>query len=130
MTEPTVAGAASHLWVADVGANTSRQLTFAPGASKSSERAGAWSPDGRTVYFVARRGTHTQLYRLPMNGGEAEPIVIKIVPTVDASIEPDAVDGSKEKASTRFGRGRRVELRDLARRADGGDRRARSGNAG
>jgi dipeptidyl aminopeptidase/acylaminoacyl peptidase len=99
VTEPTVDGASSHLWVADVAANTSRQLTFAPAGSKSSERGGTWSPDGGTVYFLARRGTHTHLYRLPMNGGEAEPITIKLVPPVDASTAPDAVDGSKPKAS-------------------------------
>ncbi|HEY4130353.1 MAG TPA: hypothetical protein VGM50_07025, partial [Gemmatimonadaceae bacterium] len=97
VTEPTVAGASTHFWVADVGANTSRQITFALAGSKGSERAGAWSPDGRTIYFLARRGKHTQLYRLPMNGGEAEPIAIKLVPSVDASIEPDAVAGSKAK---------------------------------
>jgi len=99
VTEPTVDGASSHLWLADVGANTSRQITFVPAGSKGSERAGAWSPDGRTVYFTAHRGKHTQLFRLPMTGGEAEPFVIKLLPPVDASTAPDAVDGSKAKAS-------------------------------
>jgi dipeptidyl aminopeptidase/acylaminoacyl peptidase len=99
MTEPTVAGAASHLWVADVGANTSRQLTFAPAGSKSSERAAAWSRDGRAVYFIAHRGKHSQLYRLPMDGGEAQAFTIKLVPTVDASTVSGAVDGSMRKAS-------------------------------
>jgi dipeptidyl aminopeptidase/acylaminoacyl peptidase len=98
-TEPTVDGASTHIWLADVAANTSRQITFAPAGTKSSEREGTWSPDGRTVYFVARRGTHSQLYRLPMNGGEAEPLSMKIVPSVDASTAPDAVDGSKATAS-------------------------------
>jgi dipeptidyl aminopeptidase/acylaminoacyl peptidase len=97
LAEPTVDGASTHLWIADLGANTSRQLTFAPAGSKSSERAGAWSPDGRTVYFLARRGTHTHLYRLPMNGGEAQPIIVKVIPPVDASVAPDAVDGSRPK---------------------------------
>ncbi|MEO7085796.1 MAG: S9 family peptidase [Gemmatimonadaceae bacterium] len=99
VTEPTVAGASAHLWVADVGANTSRQITFAPAGSKSGERAGAWSPDGRAIYFVARRGKHTQLYRLTMNGGEAQPFTIKLVPSVDASTAPDAIVGSTRKAS-------------------------------
>lgn len=99
VSEPTVDGASTHLWIAHVGANTSRQITFAPAGSKSSERAGVWSPDGSAVYFLARRGKHTQLYRLPMNGGEAQPFTIKLLPTVDASIEPDAVDGGKRKAS-------------------------------
>ena len=99
VTEPTVAGAATHLWLADVATNTSRQITFAPAGSKSSERNGSWSPDGRTVYFVARRDKHSQLYRLPMNGGEAEPIAMRIIPSVDASTAPDAVGGSKAKSS-------------------------------
>jgi dipeptidyl aminopeptidase/acylaminoacyl peptidase len=99
VTEPTVSEAPTHLWIADVAANTSRQITFAPSGSKSSERAGTWSPDGREIYFIARRGTHTQLYRLAMTGGEAQPIVIRLVPPVDASTAPDAVDGSPRKAS-------------------------------
>lgn len=99
VTEPTVDGASTHLWLADVAANTSRQITFAPDGSKSSERSGTWSPDGRTVYFVARRGKHSQLYRLPLNGGEAQPLTMKIVPLVDASTAADAVDGSRAKAS-------------------------------
>src|SRR6185312_15771119 len=86
VTDPTVSGASSHLWLADISANTSRQLTFAPAGSKSSERSGTWAPDGRSVYFLARRGKHTQLYRLPMNGGEAEPFTIKLVPPVDESV--------------------------------------------
>lgn len=99
LTEPTVGGASAHLWAADVGANTSRQLTFAPVGSKSSEHAGTWSPDGRAVYFIARRGKHAQLYRLMMNGGEAQPFTIKLVPSVDASTAADAVAGSTRKAS-------------------------------
>jgi dipeptidyl aminopeptidase/acylaminoacyl peptidase len=98
VTEPTVDGASTHLWLADVAANTRRQITFAPAGSKSSEQQGTWSPDGRTVYFVARRDKHSQLYRLPMNGGEAEPLAMKIVPPVDASTAPDAVAGSKATA--------------------------------
>jgi dipeptidyl aminopeptidase/acylaminoacyl peptidase len=98
VTEPTVDGASTHLWLADVATNTSRQITFAPAGSKAGERDGAWSPDGRTVYFVAQRGKHAQLYRLPMNGGEAEPLTMKIAPSVDASTAPDAVAGSRAKS--------------------------------
>ncbi len=98
VTEPTVDGASSHLWLVDIDRNTSRQITFAPAGSKSSESQGRWAPDGQSLYFTARRGKHTQLFRLPLNGGEAQPLVIKVVPPVDASAAPDAVDGSPAKA--------------------------------
>src|SRR5215831_8142517 len=99
VTEPTVDGATTHLWLADVATNRSRQITFAPSGTKSSEQQGTWSPDGRAVYFVARRGKHSQLYRLPLDGGEAEAITMKVVPFVDASAAPDAVNGSKANES-------------------------------
>lgn len=99
VTEPTVDGASSHLWLVDIEAKSSRQITFAPLGSKRSESQGSWSPDGRTVYFTANRDKRTQLFRLSMSGGEAEPYVIKIVPPVDASAAPDAVDGSTAKAT-------------------------------
>jgi dipeptidyl aminopeptidase/acylaminoacyl peptidase len=97
VTEPTVDGASSHLWLVDVEKNTSRQLTFAPPKSKGSESQGQWSPDGRFVYFTAHRGDHTQLFRLPMDGGEPAPFEIRIVPPVDDSTAADAVDGTRSK---------------------------------
>jgi dipeptidyl aminopeptidase/acylaminoacyl peptidase len=91
VTEPTVDSAARHLWIGNVQGGTARQLTAGPGRGESQ---GEWSPDGKTVYFTAKRGEHTQLFRLPMGGGEAIPYVVKLVPPVDAAAVPDAVDGS------------------------------------
>lgn len=91
VTEPTVDSAARHLWIADVEGQAARQLTAGPGRG---EGQGQWSPDGKTVYFTAKRGEHTRLFRLPMDGGEATPYVVKLVPPVDAAAAPDAVDGS------------------------------------
>src|ERR1700759_2212566 len=96
VTEPTVDGALSHLWLVDVDHNTSRQLTFSPAGSKSSESRGRWSSDGRFVYFIAHRSDTTQLFRLPMNGGEPRAITMATVPLVDASRLPDAVNGSRD----------------------------------
>ncbi len=47
-----------------------RQLTTQPG----SESSACWSPDGRTLYFVAGRDGSPQLYALPVDGGEARKI--------------------------------------------------------
>src|SRR5262249_55875040 len=91
VTEPTVDSAVNHLWIIDVETKAATQLTFGSGRG---EADGRWSPDGKTVYFTATRGEHTQLFRLPMGGGEAEPYVIKVIPRVDVASAPDAVDGS------------------------------------
>jgi dipeptidyl aminopeptidase/acylaminoacyl peptidase len=91
VTESTVDSAKSHLWIVDIETNSARQLTSGPGRGESQAR---WSPDGNAVYFTARRGEHTQLFRLPMTGGEAQPFVVKLVPPVDAAAATDAVDGS------------------------------------
>ena len=93
VTDATVDGATRHLWLVDVEANASRQLTRSPDGH-GSESQGRWSPDGRFVYFVAHRGKTSSLFRLPMDGGEAERLDLKVTPPVDASITPDAVDGS------------------------------------
>lgn len=48
-------------------------------------------PDGNAIVFLAHRGQYTQLYELPMNGGEAHPFDIKLLPPVDESTEPGAI---------------------------------------
>jgi dipeptidyl aminopeptidase/acylaminoacyl peptidase len=56
-------------------------------------------PDGGSVLFLAHRGEHMQLFRLPMNGGEAHPFEVKIVPPVDESTAPDAIPPAKKPAT-------------------------------
>lgn len=98
--DSTADGGKSHLWLVDIVHKTHRQLTFSapppvgdaptkPGGC--GESAGSWMPDGSAVLFLAHRGEHTQLYRLPMNGGEASPYDLKIMPPVDESKRPDAL---------------------------------------
>ena len=39
-------------------------------------------PDGASILFLAKRGEHTQLYRLPfIGGGEAQAFELKVIPT-------------------------------------------------
>ena len=100
ITDPTVDGAKSHLWIVDVKGNAARQITYSRAADRRGESSGEWMPDGQSVLFLAHRGDHTQLYRLPMDGGEARPYDVKIVPSVDASTAPDAIPPAKDaKAS-------------------------------
>ncbi|MGE0046558.1 MAG: prolyl oligopeptidase family serine peptidase [Hyphomonadaceae bacterium] len=58
------------LYLADVQTGEVRRLTHDP----APESEAAWSPDGRMIAFVARRGADTagQIYVLPVAGGEAQ----------------------------------------------------------
>jgi dipeptidyl aminopeptidase/acylaminoacyl peptidase len=96
ITDSTADGAKSHLWIVDIKQNAPRQLTWSTPQDKRGEYAGRWMPDGKSILFLAHRGEHTQLYRLPMEAGEARPYDLKITPPVDASNTPDAIPPRKD----------------------------------
>lgn len=48
------------------------RLTF---TDEKGESSPAWSPDGKTIAFVARRGDHQGIWLLPAGGGEARSLV-------------------------------------------------------
>ena len=88
ITDATADGANSHLWlVPATGSEKPRQLTFSPPADKRGEHNSQWAPDGSAIFFLAKRGDHTQLFRLDMRGGEASAYDLKIIPAVDHSKE-------------------------------------------
>jgi dipeptidyl aminopeptidase/acylaminoacyl peptidase len=95
VTDATADGGRQHLWLVDVGANTSRQLTFSPTADKLGEHDGRWLGDGGNIVFLAKRTEHVQLYRLPMSGGEAHAYELSVAPVIDDSEEPDAIPPKK-----------------------------------
>jgi len=96
ITDSTADGAKSHLWLVDIRQNSARQMTWSTPQEKRGEYAGRWMPDGNSILFLAHRGEHTQLYRLPMEGGEARPYDLKIAPPVDASTLLDAIPPQKD----------------------------------
>ena len=91
ISDSTADGGKSHVWLIDVGGGEPRQLTFSPESAKGGERAAEWMPDGQSILFLAQRGEHTSLYRLPMGGGEAKPFDLKVLPAVDTSKASDAL---------------------------------------
>jgi dipeptidyl aminopeptidase/acylaminoacyl peptidase len=93
--DSTADGAKSHLWLVDIKLNTARQLTWTATNDKRGEYSGQWMPDGDSILFLAHRGEHTQLYQLPMEGGEARIYNLKAMPTVDESTAPDAILAKK-----------------------------------
>lgn len=97
VSDATADGGKSHLWLIDIKANTARQLTYSSSGEKRGESSGEWMPDGHSILFLAHRGEHTQLYLLPMDGGEAHPFDVKIVPPVDESKESNAIPPTKKE---------------------------------
>ena len=92
-------GGKSHLWLIDIGGKAPRQLTFSVDSDKKGERSGQWSGDGHSIFFLAHRGEHTGLFMLPMEGGEARALDVKVHPTVDDSKEKDAIPPAKASAT-------------------------------
>src|SRR5664279_1933808 len=99
ISDDTASGGKTHLWLVDIGKNTSRQLTYSPSTDHVGERSAEWAPDGESIFFLAHRGEHDQLFRLPMHGGEAHAYDLKIVPTVDTSTASDAIPVDAGKAT-------------------------------
>lgn len=100
VTDATADGAKSHLWLTGVDGEDPRQLTYSPDADKRGEYEGEWMPDGQSILFLAKRGEHTSLYRLPMNGGEAKAFELKIKPIVDQAKLPDALPTKEAQHGT------------------------------
>ena len=92
ITDSTADGGQAHLWlISTTPGEKPRQLTFSPPADKRGERSPQWAPDGSAIYFLAKRGEQTQLFRLDIRGGEASPYDLKVVPPVDSSKENNAI---------------------------------------
>ena len=61
----------SSIWLYESATQTTRKLTAA-GKQDSQPR---WSSDGKTLAFISSRGDdEPQVYLLPMDGGEAQPL--------------------------------------------------------
>jgi dipeptidyl aminopeptidase/acylaminoacyl peptidase len=58
------------LWLVHADGTGLRQLTFSP----ESEGQPVWSPDGQSLFFLSSRGGSSQVFRLPLDGGESRPV--------------------------------------------------------
>ncbi len=74
------------LWMVRVdGTGEPRRLTTHP----SGEGGVVWAPDGRSLYFLASRTGSSQVWRLPLQGGEAEPITDLAMDVGNLRLAPD-----------------------------------------
>ncbi|MDJ0911405.1 MAG: S9 family peptidase [Woeseiaceae bacterium] len=58
------------LWISPVAGGDAQRIT----THEANDTSPAWSPDGRHILFLSRRGDATQVWRLPVDGGEAQPV--------------------------------------------------------
>jgi len=75
----------THLWLVPTAGGVPRQLTSDP----ASDSAPAWSPDGRSLYFLSTRAGSSQVWRLPMDGGEALPVTHLPLDVETFRVSPD-----------------------------------------
>ncbi|MET0307624.1 MAG: prolyl oligopeptidase family serine peptidase [Sphingomonas sp.] len=75
ITDTTAEGGLPHLWLLGPGAKP-RQLTFTRTGDRGGETSAQFSPDGKSILFLASRDGARSLFRLPLTGGEPERLQI------------------------------------------------------
>ncbi len=73
------------LWLIDVSGANQRKLT----AHKAGSSGGRWSPDGKWVYFLSKRTDLTQVWRIAIDGGEAEQVTDLPLDVGSFKLSPD-----------------------------------------
>jgi dipeptidyl aminopeptidase/acylaminoacyl peptidase len=66
----------AHVWVIDAQGGRGRELNARQDRRARSPR---WSPDNRTILFLANNQGKTLLYQIGLNGGEARPLFERLV---------------------------------------------------
>jgi dipeptidyl aminopeptidase/acylaminoacyl peptidase len=73
------------LFLVGVDGTNLRRLTTHP-ASDSNPR---WAPDGKTIWFLSTRSESSQVWRLPLEGGEAEQVTFLPLDVGNLVVSPD-----------------------------------------
>lgn len=77
----------NHIWRVAADGGAPAQLT----TGADGESSPRWSPDSRTIAFVAKRGDNefAQIYLLPIDGGEAQPLTTHASAVSNIGWSPD-----------------------------------------
>ena len=109
----------SDLWLVDLEADTAKPRRLTQNAANDTHPR--WSVDGTNIYFLSSRTGSTQIWRLPMSGGEA--VQITDYPLEVGSFKfstgggrlalgmdvfPDCADLKCTRSPSRCGRGQQV----------------------
>jgi dipeptidyl aminopeptidase/acylaminoacyl peptidase len=79
------AGRASDLWMVKTDGTGLRRLTTSP----AGEFNARWAPDGSAVYFLSTRSGSSQVWRLAMEGGEAQQVTDLPLNVGSMALSPD-----------------------------------------
>ena len=77
----------SDLWLVQADGSGLRRLTSDP----ASDTSAAWSPDGDTIYFLSTRSSSSQVWRLPLGGGEAQQVTTLPLDVGSFVLSPDGM---------------------------------------
>ena len=75
----------SDLWLVGTDGAGLHALT----RDEASDSNGTWSPDGRTIYFLSTRSGSSQVWKLPLDGGEAQPVTALPLDVGSFLLSPD-----------------------------------------
>ncbi|MFP4334677.1 MAG: prolyl oligopeptidase family serine peptidase [Wenzhouxiangella sp.] len=73
------------LWLTTIDGQATRRLT----THEANDSAPAWSPDGQSLYFLSARSGSSQVWRLPLAGGEPTQVTDLPVDVGTFRIAPD-----------------------------------------
>ncbi len=75
----------SDLWVVGVNGSGLRRLTTHPAAEFNAR----WAPDGSAIFFLSTRSGSSQVWRIPMGGGEAQQATDLPLDVGSMAVSPD-----------------------------------------
>jgi dipeptidyl aminopeptidase/acylaminoacyl peptidase len=73
------------LWLVGTDGESLRRLT----SHKAGDSNPRWAPDGKSVYFLSTRSDSSQVWRIRINGGEAEQITDLPLDAANLLVSPD-----------------------------------------
>jgi dipeptidyl aminopeptidase/acylaminoacyl peptidase len=73
------------LWVVGTDGSGLRPLT----RHADNDSSGTWSPDGKVVYFLSTRSGSSQVWKLPLDGGEPQPLTTLPLDVGSFVLSPD-----------------------------------------
>ena len=75
----------SDLWLVGTDGTGLRQLT----RDAAADTSGTWSVDGSSIYFLSTRSGSSQVWKLPLSGGEAQPLTALPLDVDNFVLSPD-----------------------------------------